>query len=355
MSNFKNKAWRLVPVVLLSGVAMSAYAGDIGVAISINKTRLKASDDIVLNVTIKNQTSQTLSVLKYQLPGAVLESPLFEISRNGEVVNYTGKLVKRGRPTAEDYLVLKPGQLIQQQIELSSQYDFKDGGQYSIRYVGANKAAHAGLESFAATGATPTVDASGVISVYVDPSPKASTPLAQNLLESLAGGITTTQCSASQTTQIKDAYLEAQKLATDSDAYLAAGKKAARYTTWFGTYDASRYNTVKAHYVAIKDGFYNKPIKVNCGCSDSSYAYVYPDQPYTIYVCKAFWPAPLKGTDSKSGTLVHELSHFNVVAGTRDHAYGQSAAKSLAISNPAKAIANADSHEYFAENTPVQP
>jgi len=42
------------------------------------------------------------------------------------------------------------------------------------------------------------------------------------------------------------------------------------------------------------------------------------------------------------------------VAGTRDYVYGQSDARSLAISNPAQAIANADSHEYFAENTPSQ-
>ncbi|MEO8196116.1 MAG: M35 family metallo-endopeptidase [Thermoanaerobaculia bacterium] len=28
------------------------------------------------------------------------------------------------------------------------------------------------------------------------------------------------------------------------------------------------------------------------------------------------------GTDSKAGTLVHEMSHFNVVASTDDHAYG---------------------------------
>jgi peptidyl-Lys metalloendopeptidase len=36
-------------------------------------------------------------------------------------------------------------------------------------------------------------------------------------------------------------------------------------------------------------------------------------------------------------------------------AYGQTAAKALAVSDPAKALDNADSHEYFAENTPAQP
>ena len=60
----------------------------------------------------------------------------------------------------------------------------------------------------------------------------------------------------------------------------------------------------------------------------------------------------MTGTDSKGGTLVHEMSHFNAVAATDDHAYGQSAAKSLATSNPTRALDNADNHEYFAENTP---
>jgi peptidyl-Lys metalloendopeptidase len=49
------------------------------------------------------------------------------------------------------------------------------------------------------------------------------------------------------------------------------------------------------------------------------------------------------------------MTHFNVVAGTDDWAYGQSAAASLATSNPARAVDNADSHEYFAENTPALP
>ncbi len=49
-------------------------------------------------------------------------------------------------------------------------------------------------------------------------------------------------------------------------------------------------------------------------------------------------------------TLVHEMSHFTGVAGTDDWAYGRTAAKALAISDPAKALDNADSHEYFAEN-----
>ena len=55
-----------------------------------------------------------------------------------------------------------------------------------------------------------------------------------------------------------------------------------------------------------------------------------------IYLCSVFWTAPLTGTDSKAGTLIHEMSHFNVVASTDDYVYGQTGAKSLAISEPAQ-------------------
>jgi peptidyl-Lys metalloendopeptidase len=62
----------------------------------------------------------------------------------------------------------------------------------------------------------------------------------------------------------------------------------------------------------------------------------------------------MTGTDSKGGTLVHEMSHFTVVAGTDDWVYGQAAAAALAGSDPDRAIDNADSHEYFGENNPYR-
>jgi hypothetical protein len=127
---------------------------------------------------------------------------------------------------------------------------------------------------------------------------------------------------------------------------------ATRYSTWFGTYGKQRYDTIISHFEKIWDAFANKGITFNCDCSENYFAYVFPTKPYEIFLCKLFWNALLTGTDSRSGTIVHETSHFNVVAGTDDHVYGQQGCKDLAKSAPSKAIDNADSHEYFAENTP---
>ena len=93
-------------------------------------------------------------------------------------------------------------------------------------------------------------------------------------------------------------------------------------------------------------------VNFDCKCKQNYYAYVYPDRPYNIYLCRVFWIAPLTGTDSKAGTLIHEMRHFNVVAATDDVVYRQAGARDLADSNPDLAITNANSHEYFAENTP---
>lgn len=73
-----------------------------------------------------------------------------------------------------------------------------------------------------------------------------------------------------------------------------------------------------------------------------------------IHLCGAFWQAPLTGTDSQGGTLVHESSHFIQNAGTTDHVYGQRNCKTTALTDPDGAISNADSHEYFAENNPAE-
>jgi hypothetical protein len=139
-----------------------------------------------------------------------------------------------------------------------------------------------------------------------------------------------------------------------------ANTSSERYATWFGSPNSTRQRDVTTHCKDIYNALENKTIKFDCSsCKsnsdinyDSTYAYVYPNDPYVINLCGAFWQSNLSGRDSQSGTLVHELSHFTVLAGTDDHVYGDVDAKNLANTNPTKAVNNAENHEYFAENTP---
>ncbi|MCW5579221.1 MAG: protease, partial [Dokdonella sp.] len=162
-------------------------------------------------------------------------------------------------------------------------------------------------------------------------------------------------CSNTRKSQLATARNSAVSYATNAKSYLDAGNTGSRYTWWFGSYTSSRYSTVKSHFTNIKSALSGQPYTFDCSCTDSgTYAYVYPTQPYRVYLCGAFWSAPNTGTDSRAGTLVHETSHFNVVAATGDHGYGQTNAHNLATSKPATAVKNADNHEYFVENNPAR-
>jgi hypothetical protein len=65
----------------------------------------------------------------------------------------------------------------------------------------------------------------------------------------------------------------------------------------------------------------------------------------------------MTGIDSKFGAIIHELSHFDIIAGATDYfrAYPPSGVRSLAQIDPVRAITNANNYEYFAENTPGLP
>lgn len=320
--------------------------------------------DGLVEVMVTNTSRKTARVPKWQLPSTVAESNLFAISRDGEEVRYEGRMIKRTTPTAADFAILRPGQSHKATIDLGEAYDLSQTGAYNITF-----GAHLQFASMSdgamlrQANGLPMIAQSAPLQLWVEGG--EATPTERLRISAAAKPIGTTAvvngvnyigCTSARTTAAGTAVNSARTYSENAKGYLNANKTGARHTTWFGAYTSSRYATAKQHFATIDSAMDQSggQIKINCGCTQNYYAYVYPTRPYEIFVCNAFWSAPNTGTDSKAGTLIHEMSHFNVVAGTDDHAYGQSAAKSLATSNPTRALDNADNHEYFAENTPAQ-
>jgi len=302
-----------------------------------------ATDNVWMTVTFVNGGADPVTLTNWFVPGEELDGQMFDVARNGQAVAYVGPLVKRGTPVSNDLIVLQPGEALSVRVDLSAFYDFSADGEYTVSY----RARSSHLFGPDQVGAATLMSSPVAIAVQGN----------SGRLHALKAkpGTGAGSCSATQQSTIASAIGAAKTMAAGAKTYLGGNASGTpRYVTWFGAFTSSRWNTAEAHFVAIDDAFQTQNVVVDCSCKKSYYAYVYPTQPYKIYVCNAFWNAPLTGTDSKGGTLIHEMSHFNVVAGTDDWAYGQSAAKSLALSDPAKALDNADSHEYFAENTPAQ-
>jgi peptidyl-Lys metalloendopeptidase len=355
-------------VALALCVGAQAASNGVTASISISPQNYMRGNPgkVVVDVTITNTSATPQYVLKWHTPfGAEIEESLFEVTRDGLRVAYLGARYKRAAPTAADYYLLKPGASSSATVEVSGLYDMSITGDYTIRYDTRSLSLFSAELSGLGRGAvqreigeiksapvTLWIDGSQPRGTGVQPAPQLQT-IDEMRAAQAAGSLSFNKCTAAQQSSVTTAVSAGLSMASNGDAYMANGAIGARYNKWFGATDPARVSTIKSHYVALKDAFANKPIKVDCGCNKTYYAYVYPTKPYVIYVCKAFWSAPMTGTDSKGGTLVHEMSHFNVVASTDDWVYGQGGAASLAISDPAKAIDNADSHEYFGENTPA--
>ncbi|WP_394828404.1 M35 family metallo-endopeptidase [Pendulispora albinea] len=341
------------------GDGIDVQAGDIHVALSrgtLSSAVLPKDADSAITVTLTNRGSRSVRMLAWSTLLEGIEAPLFDVRRDGEPVPYIGRLYKRAAPVAGDYVVLAPGERLVRTVNLAEAYDLSISGNYRVQFR-ADLPGLAGHTQRAAALLSNDLD----LWLVGRPAP-AREP--DHAFDVYGGGEPSAQpfryygCSDAQAKKLQDGLVAAEDYAINSYYYLVNHTASTpRFTTWFGTFSPAARNTVGPHFTNLANTFVQKNFFFDCAtCTRPNvYAYVYPDRPYNVYLCPVVWNRPIRGTDSVGGTLVHETSHFLAVAGTRDYAYGQSACRSLATSNPANALQNADSHEYFAENNPVLP
>ncbi|KAF8609973.1 peptidyl-Lys metalloendopeptidase [Ceratobasidium sp. AG-I] len=342
--------------VLAAFIASAAANPALKLTVS-GPTSVTDVENLSVKATLTNTGSETLKLIND--PRTVLSSwrtNAFSIQSETGVPSFTGIKVKYSpelaakRTDATAFTVLAPGQSFELTHDLAGVYNFTSSGAGNYQFSAANVfqyvTSEGKLNTIAADAQSHTLAVSGKLA-----SAKGR-PVRRSTMQRRT--VTYNGCTSARQTLISTA-------ATSSNSYVAAATSylngissgTTRYTTWFGTFTSSRFSTVKSHYANI--GTDATSTEYDCTCTDTdTYAYVYPDSPGYVYLCGAFWSAPNTGTDSRAGTIVHEQSHFTVNGGTEDYVYGQTSAKSLASSNPAEAVFNADNHEYFAENNPAQ-
>ena len=340
----------LAALFLTSAVGAAPKDGPT-VSLSVAQSNFSSGQDVLVTVTVSNPHRHTVRVLKWFTPVEGVEEPLFAVTRDGQPVAYIGAHYKRPAVTGRDYISLRSGESITHTVNLADYYDLSQSGQYEVFYAVASfqlfdEKANAFNFRDSLTSEKVSISVEGRAPKGKPTPPPTPVP----------GGNAFNACTVEQQDLLVAARNQAKTYASESSNYLNSNNSGTpRYVEWFGAFSSSRYNTVKSNFSAISNAMTNAGITFDCKCKQNYYAYVYPNQPYNIYLCRVFWQAPLSGTDSKAGTLIHEMSHFNVVAGTDDVVYGQTGARNLADTDPNAAITNADSHEYFAENTPPLP
>jgi len=319
--------------ILLTTKATAQLPDGIRVIINIVNTQINDTQDILVDTTFINNTQSEIKLLKWKIPTTgVLHEDLFEIQNSRqEVIKYQGRIYKRLPPQENDFHVLKARESYTVKTNLALSYALSKADFYTITFKQQNQ-----LKSL------PTH-----FRLLKDRTNKAALNGIQK--------ISVKACTSRQESRLEEILSEASVITTVTSKLLHTIKPenrpyAERYTKWFGDYDTDRYDTVATNFQTFQAALDNKEITFNCNCNDNAIAYVFPEVPYNIHLCTSFWDLYLNGTDSQSGTIIHELSHFKVTAHTDDHVYGKLSAKQLAADKPDTAIDNADNYEYFAEN-----
>ncbi|WP_373635462.1 M35 family metallo-endopeptidase [Yoonia sp. SS1-5] len=193
------------------------------------------------------------------------------------------------------------------------------------------------------------------------------TRLAIILILSLAGSPGAAQtmigCHKDQARIAVQALRDAKRLTLEAATNLGDSPE---YTRWFGAYSRPHAEKVRANFKSVLRAIRTGAVAIQCdalgddGCGDDAYAWVYPGEPYRLHICPAFFDLPTmrdfqpaaraSKNGTREGTVIHELSHFNRVARTDDHCYSRPDCERMAAENAAKAVDNADSYQYFAED-----
>ncbi|CAE6487170.1 unnamed protein product [Rhizoctonia solani] len=347
-----------VSAVLLS--AMAVWAAPSLVLDVAGPASIVDVDGLTVKATLKNTGDVALKLLND--PRTVLskaKTNTFTISSASGTPKFTGLYAKyvpsKAAAIAKEstFTILAPGQSIEIEHNLAGVYNFTQSGEGAYSFNAANVFNH--VEQ---SGELKTIQASSNSHKFQLAGKLAASNGYTNTISKRA--VSYTSCTSAQQPEIAKAAESSNTYVAEVDSYLAkVSSGTARYTTWFGEFSTSRHSTVVTHYKnigtdATSTNYDCTACKSESGIDyDSTFAYVNADSPGKIYLCGQFWSAPNTGTDSRAGTIVHENSHFTVNAGTQDYVYGQDPARELAKSDPDQAIANADNHEYFAENNPV--
>jgi len=301
------------------------------------------ASDATVTLQLTSSAVETVALLRWNLPlDNRFISNSFNVQLNGRPVTYLGPAVKFAEPTAEDYIFIGPKESITLDIQLQDYYDFAEVGTYYI-FFDADV-----LDYYMPSTLTTNLPRSkGDFSLYRGIT---SNRLQITTRESLFAKSVNAPypCSGGETTQINNAASSQRTMIGYGKNRIDEGQTP-DYTEWFGAWNTGRYQSASNCITWIQN---NNVVRYACDDMAGVYAYVYPsDASHTIYVCSAFWPAPIAGGfDTKAGTLIHELSHFSDICGTNDYVYGVTGARNLARTNPGQAVANADNYEYYCES-----
>ena len=178
-----------------------------------------------------------------------------------------------------------------------------------------------------------------------------------------AAAETFTDCTKAEAGQAVAAIDRAQHLLLSSTAAIGPNPT---FERWFGPYHPKAGEQVRVNLKAMVRAMRSDKVSVICRnngqglCASDTYAFVESDIAYRINLCPNFFAmdtmkeltrdSVIFGNGTRSGTIIHEFSHFPDASGTEDICYSREECAAMAVARPDDALINADSYQYFVED-----
>jgi len=303
-----------------------------GFSVSIRMDR-----EALLEVAYFNGTTEPVEVYQWAIPGNDFWMDVFDVYLGNSKRKYIGRVYNWPESAYEDVITLEPGGSIYGHIDISKLYDLSGSGEYTIRFKTNGRNILKRVRPFQRVIWSNQITEyfEGMVHIFAKNPPE------------LEDGIGFHDCSSAEKESLKQAHKFGLEYSQDAHEYLKTTPESELYVIWFGDYDKNRFKTVKSNMNKIKKAFEKEFTEYFCGCTGPN-AWVYTARHYEIHVCKSFFEYEIGGVLSQATIAIHEMSHFDVVAGTTDHGYGEKKCKKLAEKKPKKAIENADNYLFFS-------
>lgn len=124
-------------VLVLACGGRAAQQQDVLLAWRLQAPELaRSGEPVELRFTLTNHGAEPLWVLAWYTPLEGMWGDIFVVHLDGERLAYQGPMVKRAAPAREDYVLLRAGESVTEEIDLALGYPLDGSGRLTVAFRG---------------------------------------------------------------------------------------------------------------------------------------------------------------------------------------------------------------------------
>ena len=125
-------AWLAAALLLMGASGGAAQAIDLHCSLTA-PARVVSGQPVPLRFTLANRGAVAVRVLEWGTPLEGWFGAYVEVSRDGVAISYRGPMVKRGDPTADEYLRIAAHRTRRAEVDLAQPFELAIPGVYRVR------------------------------------------------------------------------------------------------------------------------------------------------------------------------------------------------------------------------------